>query len=986
MQYSHQTNQKFDIGQYNESIIYANKCIEILTNSADSEETQSLSLKWKNLLRIVRCGIYNGILGDIHDDETYQTTILEPLEILSNCGDAVYEMRAKRMISQVKAQRERQMNKKRGAAEDGSPDTPTSSSLPSIHRASLYGSWTREYYNYGHDRVTSALGEGYYNDDGDWTPACPSIDLSTLQEEHLSNLNILFGGVGDARHVYTTLCDANKQYKELSSEKKKLFKLNLLLNDINSTALTRDVLMIAALDRLGNLTSNSTHEEVYDYPETEAFRLAVAIQYMFFGYAQPISVHNTIMTLIGELICEDFVSVKKLIRTSDDNWSKIKDVMNYWRNAEEGVDDFPTVTTALRDIFKVRLNMSDKPNTEDKDGRVQEQIDSIRSGNRKRKEERIAAIDNATLEEFPSSLLDMLREDMPVELRNDDGKLLDFAKIFIRNAMEKEDPDEVEDYNSGKLSPGRALDKEFLIATRAILPPFGCQANDVYARIYEEDECPPEYLLDEARKDIKSSWKVNRTMFCPIWMKFRDGMPGINEYNPVADIGESFLCYNDTMTYLEGSPSSSSELNFFQCTSLFFLNVAKAMNNLMTNGALRIDLSVDSITTLCRSIQDGKLEQRKFHRIYLSNIADYIGTLSIFTEVAPLLHCPTKLVPSFIQTNVLYNCQVWSSYSQFVYSATAISSLDACGSLLGLTFMNSDNIWVHCHQWKGGLTPCATKDEVTRWLHRLLLIILLPPKRESYNPNENCPMNIAQFLRTCVYCIEHLKYPIHWIGSVLDDIITACSTGVLKTKAEIPSSSPLTFRACKTMNKVNIKPFRLELLTQISIWKNKYEDHLLPLNLVSHSTCRQYRIVLWPHSSPPCIDMPRVGCGGKCNSLCLGFVLSKNENLCSNHDEDDLGGMMSDFSDFISHMNGEGKVRQLALDGDDTIHFFSCMRFDRDLATGQYFIEFLLTKDDFNQYSSYYVHPFRTDSWVKLGIFTGGENSIRLRDAKLVDY
>lgn len=929
-------------------------------------------------MRIVRCGIYNGTLGDINDDETYKTTILEPLEILSNCGDAVYEKRAKRMLSQVNEQRERLMNKKR------SPDTPTSS-LPSIHRASLYGSWTREYYNYGHDRVTSALGEGYYNDDGDWSPACPSIDLSTLPEEHLSELNILFGGVGDARHVYTTLCDANKQYKELSTEKKKLFKLNLLLNDINPTALARDVLIIAALDRLGNLAFNSTHEEVYDYPETEAFRLAVAIQYMFFGYAHPVSVHNTIMTLIDELMCEDFVSVKKLIRTSDDNWSKIKDVMNYWRSVDEGVDNFPTVITALTDIFKVRLNMSDKPSTVDiKDDRVQKQIDSIRSDNRKRKEERIAAMDNATLDHFPSSLLDMIKEDMPVEMRDDDEKLLDFAKEFICAAMEKEDPDEVGDYESGKLSSGRAFDKEFLIATRAILPPYGCQANDVYAHIFEEEECSEE-LLNEARKDIKSSWKVNRTMFCPIWMKFQDSMPGINEYNPVADIGECFLCYNDTMTYLEGSSSSSSQLNFFQCTSLFFLNVAKALTNLSSK-ALCIELSVDSITTLCRSMQDGKLEKRQFHRIYLSNIADYIGTLSIFTEVAPLLHRPTKLVPSFIQTNILYNCPVWSSYSQFVYSATAISSLDACGSLLGLTFMNSDNIWAHCHQWTGGVTPCATKDEVTRWLHRLLLIILLPPKRESYDINENCPMNIAQFLRTCVYCIEYLKYPMHWIGSVLDDIITACSTGVLKTKAEIPSSSPLTFHACNAMNKVNIKPFRLELLTQISIWKNQYEDYLLPLNMVSHSTCHRYRIDLWPHSSPPCIDMPRVGCGGKCDSLCLGFVLSKNENLCSNHNEDDLGGMMSDFSDFISHMNGEGKVRQLALDGDDTIHFFSCMRFDRDLATSQYFIEFILTKDDFNQYSSYYVHPFRSDSWVKLGIFTGGENSIRLRDAKLLNH
>ena len=125
---SNKSNCLFEIGQYNESIIYANKCIDILTScSADdySSSTQVVaSLKWKNLLRIVRCGIYNGILlgdrsnnvkeeGDNDGDtNTYQTTIIQPLEILMNCGDDAYEKRAKRMLSQVKAHRDILLKKK----------------------------------------------------------------------------------------------------------------------------------------------------------------------------------------------------------------------------------------------------------------------------------------------------------------------------------------------------------------------------------------------------------------------------------------------------------------------------------------------------------------------------------------------------------------------------------------------------------------------------------------------------------------------------------------------------------------------------------------------------------------------------------------------------------------------------------------------------------------------------------------------------------
>ena len=974
---SNKSNCLFEIGQYNESIIYANKCIDILTScSADdySSSTQVVaSLKWKNLLRIVRCGIYNGILlgdrsnnvkeeGDNDGDtNTYQTTIIQPLEILMNCGDDAYEKRAKRMLSQVKAHRDILLKKKRGI--DSSP-LPLPS--PSIHRASIFGSWTREYYNYGHDNVTSALGEGYYNIDGD--PACPSIELSKLPEEHLSNVNILFGGVGDARNVYTTLCDASMQYNELPAEKKKVFKLTLLLNDVNSTALTRDVLIMAALDRLGKLAS--TLEDVHQ-PNTEAFNLIVAVQYMFFGYAHPKSVHNTIMTLIDELIREDFASLRKFITTSDDGWSKIKDIMHYWRSVEEGVDKFPTVAVALRDIFKVRLCLSDKPKDVDKelprDPRLLGQRDSIRDKNRTRKEQKLAELDNATLESFPPDFLDMIRSHLPPLLMDDDNELLDTAKDIVRADYEKHDPDKLEDIETGKISPGRALDKEFLIATGTILPPVGCGGN-LYDRIREEEYQKEEYiasisneLIDEAKKDIKSSWKVNRTMFCPTWMKFREGSPGINEFNPVADIGESFLCSNGTMKFLEGS-SNATLLDFFQCTSLFFWNVAKALS-LTSVGALRLELSFDSVTALCRSIQDRHLEGQKFHRIYLSNIADYIGALSIFTEVAPLLHHPTKLVPSFIQTNVLYNCPVWNSYSQFIYSATAVSSLNAVETILGLSYMNSDDIWIHSNQWTGGMTPSATRDEVTQWLHRLLLTILLPPKRESYNINENCPMNFAQFLRTCVYCVEILQYPRHWIGSVLDDIVASCSTtGILKTKANIPPSSPLTFHACNTVNKVNIKPFRLELLTQISIWRDLYENYLVPLNLVSHSTCHNYRLDLWPCSSPPCFDVPTVGCGGKPCSFCLGFALSKTENLISDEDEQDEMNELSRLLPFIRESGyGEGKIRTLAREGDGTMQFFSCMRFDRELATNRYFIEFRLAEDDFHQYSSYFVHPFRSD-------------------------
>jgi hypothetical protein len=224
---SNRSNCLFEMAKYDKSTEDARKCLDLLDgickNGEDEESSPSIqfqcnSLRWKNLLRIARCGIYGGDIYNTEDNSTaYDKKILEPLQVLEQCGDAAYEKRAKRMLEQVRALR--------AAAHDrsGVDNHSDAMPLPSILRASLFGSWIREYYTYGHDVVTSALESGYLNEEG--VPACPAIELSKLPDEHLSNLSFLFGGVGDARHVYTTLCDVGKQWNELSDAKKAKFRL-----------------------------------------------------------------------------------------------------------------------------------------------------------------------------------------------------------------------------------------------------------------------------------------------------------------------------------------------------------------------------------------------------------------------------------------------------------------------------------------------------------------------------------------------------------------------------------------------------------------------------------------------------------------------------------------------------------------------------------------------------------------------------------------
>ena len=95
---------------------------------------------------------------------------------------------------------------------------------PSLLRASFQDPVV-EYYNFGHDESESLL----QRNEGS---KAQSILLNELEDEELSSLAFLFGGVGDGRHAMATLLDAHCQYMSLSDAKQDKFKLHMTLNDI----------------------------------------------------------------------------------------------------------------------------------------------------------------------------------------------------------------------------------------------------------------------------------------------------------------------------------------------------------------------------------------------------------------------------------------------------------------------------------------------------------------------------------------------------------------------------------------------------------------------------------------------------------------------------------------------------------------------------------------------------------------------------------
>lgn len=117
------------------------------------------------------------------------------------------------------------------------------------------------------------------------------------------------------------------------------------------------------------------------------------------------------MEFIDELVEEDFASLKQLMVDDDEVWLRTRETMDYWRNAEEGADLFPTTATVVKHIYRSEP-YSDGLYEESSDahGRVQKLKADRAEQNRQRKEVFLQQIDAATtVGDFPPDLVGRVR-------------------------------------------------------------------------------------------------------------------------------------------------------------------------------------------------------------------------------------------------------------------------------------------------------------------------------------------------------------------------------------------------------------------------------------------------------------------------------------------------------------------------------------------------------------------------------------------------
>jgi tetratricopeptide (TPR) repeat protein len=206
--YSNRANARFEMGNYSGAADDSSNAIGVVHSEGKAlDDDKNQALLSKNEWRLARCLFY-----DQRDDELKALVAAKEAE-----SDSIFLEKVKFFTNSMKFKDK--LNKSSGEFS------------PQILRSSLTFPFC-EHYPFGHDNAESLL------DEVEIVPNC--------------QFNVLFGGVGDARHVFTTILDHHYHRLKKSID----FHLHITMNDINTAVLVKDILVLVLSYRIGNLLAD----------------------------------------------------------------------------------------------------------------------------------------------------------------------------------------------------------------------------------------------------------------------------------------------------------------------------------------------------------------------------------------------------------------------------------------------------------------------------------------------------------------------------------------------------------------------------------------------------------------------------------------------------------------------------------------------------------------------------------------------------------
>ncbi|KAI0724335.1 hypothetical protein C8T65DRAFT_733972 [Cerioporus squamosus] len=608
---------------------------------------------------------------------------------------------------------------------------------------------TKEFFPIGTDAVID-LTEGW-----DFQSSYP-LHVNKLPVDLLSEVAFLFGGVGDGRHVFGTVCGLHNTYKKLSKAKQAQFRSHITMLDIHDGMIARDLCILMLLHEYNTAADEKTRIEI-----------SATFMYAYLGAVMPSYCYDRLQGVITDLQKRFAATPPALppwLHVVSDTIPEVTRILEYWTNT---VKSTQKILAAYN-----HTGLMDRPDPSDvmSSPGINPQLRQVLEAGRMAKRE---SIRNMIL---GMSDADLVRRGLIPAAAPPAA-----ARAFLEQGMDGI-VDAMERMIAGNRIP--ASEEDWFRHTKVFFPPqelFKSHPAFVQGRKEVKEAAQMSKAAEKkAINHILSDWKPNITLFDlshadPRFYPDMDGYPTLelDIFDTVNQLGE--FVRRDLPEDLKLRPRGRDALAWQTCDA-FFREVDAALKTL--GSRIKIELICGGLSEeLAKMRFKGDLTRpkefpRKYTRMWLSNVPDYThGPMNMIIYVAPNLQDHSQAA---VACNCLLNTGAWANDAEFFHTYTFLLPEEiprylACPVIDEHAIMG--NLVLGVKSLSRPLSELATRDELITWLTRVLFNTFVHGHSPPAPTNVRLPHNLVAFFGLLMH-LHRVGYPGHWLSDFLARVLS----------------------------------------------------------------------------------------------------------------------------------------------------------------------------------------------------------------------
>ncbi|KAJ7663880.1 hypothetical protein DFH06DRAFT_1393704, partial [Mycena polygramma] len=617
------------------------------------------------------------------------------------------------------------------------------STLPMFRKVSISKPFL-EYFSIGQDPLMSLS--------DDWGPACETpLKIQTMPDEDLSRLSFIFGGVGDARNVYSTLVGLHRAHKKLDAKRQGVFRVHITLLDIHPTALARDLCVLLLLNQLIETPAMTSIAKA---------EILSTVFYTFAGVVMPEYCHNRLQKVVDDLKMAltrgNELALPSWIYVDSAAAPKIIAILDFWSSVPLNFNTEDTLSAHTASSPAGVLELVKSPNMSQE----------FRAGV------------EASIARHRAHIMKMIETMTETQLRE-----MDLAPPGQNASAEEKRQLAIRREDSINGASNLLYERFWYERVKIFVPHPELWSKHVGMDLFRgmTTGSPPSFKkLSKASGErdtilyLYSLISLGRKTYQPNLETQPDPLrksciPNL-DLDPFEAPGYIDL-FNQRFginSFTENDAPDAPALS--NCLDLFN-KVVEALSSLQTQ--TKLEFICGELTQELLKMSSGCDTTRPAHfpRVYdrghLSNVPDYThGTLNTIIYALPVV--------KEVSSNCYLNKGIWANDEEFIHTYTLLKSANV-PRYLGCQFTHlaaiDDLVILRKQELPLPLTKLATRPELITWLTRVLLYTLVPSSSHQGRFRSRRPHNLVAFIALLMY-LHGVGYPAHWLSEFLQTILS----------------------------------------------------------------------------------------------------------------------------------------------------------------------------------------------------------------------